>query len=413
MAGFTKAKAEQAALKIGGYGPAGSGKTFTAMLVAEGLAKHAGKRVAVVDTEHGTDFYVKDVPARSVHPKAFDVDALYTRSLADVLSAVRSLTPATHSVVIIDSITHLWEAAVAAYRGPKNRAGQIPMHAWGAIKKPYKDLMHWLINSELHVIILGRQGNEWGEDTNTGEVVNTGFKMKAEGETAYEPHVLLRFECNRPRDGKKVLQHATAITSVFVEKDRSGVLAGRMIDWPNFDNIAAPLLGLLGGKQAQLQSDDDAAERDHAAFGSAMAEQSTPKKPDEQTQKSTVARFVQRYAQAGNLETCNRIGSDVKEAADRGDLTNGFLAAVRIAHFCRSFDVAATGDEYERVMRGLNAAVSKKLLDYAACEDAKLAASAALQRIKGRRSEPAQREPGEDEPAYAGDPGVEGYELPY
>ncbi len=38
MAGFQRAKAEQAALKMGIYGPPGAGKTFTSLLVAEGLA---------------------------------------------------------------------------------------------------------------------------------------------------------------------------------------------------------------------------------------------------------------------------------------------------------------------------------------------------------------------------------------
>jgi hypothetical protein len=52
MAGFRKAKAEQAALKMGIYGPPGPGKTFTSLLMAEGLAKATGKRIAVVDTEH-------------------------------------------------------------------------------------------------------------------------------------------------------------------------------------------------------------------------------------------------------------------------------------------------------------------------------------------------------------------------
>jgi pantothenate kinase-related protein Tda10 len=59
MAGFRKAKAEQAALKIGIYGPPGSGKTFTSLLIAEGLGKISGKRVAYVDTERGTDFYAQ------------------------------------------------------------------------------------------------------------------------------------------------------------------------------------------------------------------------------------------------------------------------------------------------------------------------------------------------------------------
>ena len=43
MAGFRKAKAEQAALKIGFYGAQGSGKTFTALLIAEGLAQRKNR----------------------------------------------------------------------------------------------------------------------------------------------------------------------------------------------------------------------------------------------------------------------------------------------------------------------------------------------------------------------------------
>ena len=53
MAGFRKASPEQAALKFAIYGPPGSGKTFTTLLVAEGLANIIGKRVAMVDTERG------------------------------------------------------------------------------------------------------------------------------------------------------------------------------------------------------------------------------------------------------------------------------------------------------------------------------------------------------------------------
>lgn len=267
--GFRKAKAEQAALKMGIYGPAGSGKTFTALLVAEGLAKRAGKRVAFVDTERGADFYVQHVEGRAHHPEAFDIDALYTRSLVEVLEAVRSLKPTEHNVIVLDSITHLWEAAIAAYRGKKTSAGTIPMHAWGSIKKPYKDLMHFLLNAPMHVLILGRQGNQYGDDAETGEMVQLGYKMKAEGETAYEPHILIRMSAVLPKHGKTVDKNAVAVPVAFVEKDRTGLLAGRFIEWPGFDSLAAPLLGLLGDKQAVMQSGDEAA----VADGDALAKQ--------------------------------------------------------------------------------------------------------------------------------------------
>jgi hypothetical protein len=257
MSGFRKAKAEQAALKMGVYGPAGSGKTFTALLLAEGLAGVTKKRVAYIDTEHGTDFYCKDVPSRGVHPQAFDFDALYTRSLTEVSAAVQGLDIATHGVVVIDSVTHLWEAAIAAYSGNKTRIDSIPMHAWGKIKKPYKDLMAFLLSSPLHVIFCGRQGTEYATDEETEELKAVGFKMKAEGETPYEPHILIRMASQKPTKTNEVAQ-----IIAYAEKDRTGVLAGRSFINPTFDSLCAPLLPLLGDVQAKMDSADQAAAKD-------------------------------------------------------------------------------------------------------------------------------------------------------
>src|SRR5262249_40017278 len=134
MTTFTKPRALKAALKIALYGPAGSGKTFSALLVAEGLARHTGKRIAYIDTEFGTAFYGQHVAERAVHPEAFDFDVLYTKSITDVLGAVRGLDLATYGVVVIDSISHVWDAAIGAYAGKKTRAGTIPLHAWSTIK---------------------------------------------------------------------------------------------------------------------------------------------------------------------------------------------------------------------------------------------------------------------------------------
>jgi KaiC/GvpD/RAD55 family RecA-like ATPase len=114
---FQKAKSEQAYFKAALYGKAGTGKTLTSLLWAEGLAARDKKRVAYIDTERGTEFYAMDIAQRKVHPKAFDFDRLITRSIMETVEAVESIDPAEHSVVVIDSITHLWEAARAAYTG--------------------------------------------------------------------------------------------------------------------------------------------------------------------------------------------------------------------------------------------------------------------------------------------------------
>lgn len=248
MSAFKKAKAEQAALKIGFYGSSGSGKTFTSLLCAEGLAQITGKRVAFIDTERGTDFYCQTVQERKIHPQAFDFDAIYTRSLTEVLAAVKSIKEEEHGVLILDSITHIWEAAKLAYTGKETSIGTIPFHAWAKIKKPYKELINFILNSKLHVFICGRQGNEFEEED--GELKKVGTKMKAEGETAYEPHILIHMENVKHSNGM-------ATISAFAEKDRTGILAGKTIHNPCFDNLIKPLLPLLGNKQAQMQSEDE------------------------------------------------------------------------------------------------------------------------------------------------------------
>lgn len=256
MAGFRKAKAEQAALKLGMYGPPGSGKTFTALLISEGLAKHTGKKIAYVDTEHGSDFYCQAVSTRRVHPEAFDFDALYTRSITEVEDAVKKLN-GEYGIIVIDSITHLWEAAIAAYGGKQTSIGTIPMHAWGKIKKPYKNIMSTLLGSSAHVIICGRQGVEYATDEETEELKAVGLKMKAEGETPYEPHILLRMEAQKPRKTNEVAQIVA-----YAEKDRTGVLAGRSFVNPTFETLCAPILGLLGGVQAQMATGEETASLD-------------------------------------------------------------------------------------------------------------------------------------------------------
>lgn len=261
MAGFRKAKAEQAAIKMGVYGPSGSGKTFTSLLIAEGLAKTTKKRVAYVDTEHGTDFYCQNIPDRPVHPEAFDFDAMYTRSITDIIAGIKGLDPNVYGVIVIDSITHVWEACRNAYTGRTTRAGTIPMHAWGSIKKPYKDLMNFLLSSPMHVIFCGRQGNEYETNEETDELKCVGVKMKAEGETPYEPHILLRMEAVRHKNSKD-----PAVIRAFAEKDRTGVLAGKTFDNPDFNSLGKPILACLGGTQAVIENDDDTAQKDAEAF---------------------------------------------------------------------------------------------------------------------------------------------------
>lgn len=253
---FSKAKSEQAFFKVALYGKTGSGKTLTSLLWAEGLANKEGKRIAYIDTERGTEFYSMHIPERTCHPEAFDFDRLITRSLMETLEAVESIDPKEYGVLVIDSITHLWEAARNAYQGKKMANGGIPINAWNDIKKPYKKLMSLFLDGSFHAILCGREGLVMDKDED-GELEVVGTKMKAEGETPHEPHVLGRMNPDRDEKGGYIIQ-------VFFEKDRSGILTGKTYQWPKYSTIEPVVAYLSGGVQGTLGSPEDASEKDAA-----------------------------------------------------------------------------------------------------------------------------------------------------
>ena len=313
---FGKASCGQARLKIGMYGPPGSGKTFTSLLLAEGLAKVDGKRIAFVDTERGTSFYSIPVKERTIHPEAFDFDALYSTSLADVVDAVAHLDPKEHGIVVLDSISHLWDAAINAYTGKKTSQDGIPMNAWGSIKKPYKALIRSLLDSPFHVIICGRQKNVF--ETVAGEMVKTGVGMRAEGETEYEPHICVRMETKR----------GDATVYATFEKDRTGVLSNKTIPNPTFGTFA-PLLSLLGTEQATSEDPDEVAARDSELL-SADADKVRGK---DAKSAELFAQFSAAISTAADMDALSEVAGKLKKV--RRYLTDGHEEGIRTLYAAR------------------------------------------------------------------------------
>jgi len=300
VSGFRKKQNTKAALKIGIYGPPGSGKTFTSLLCMEGIALATGKRFAFVDTEQGSDFYAVRVATRSTHPEAFDFDALETRSLTEVLTEVKTLDPAKYCGVVFDSITHLWEAAQAAYTGKRTSLGGIPIEGWSRVKRPYKELIAWILATPLHVIICGRQGNDF-ETGDDGKMTKVGVKMKAEGETAYEPDILIRMAPEKENGVSKLW--------ALGEKDRTGVLAGKWIELPHeqqsghtFRVLIQPLLGLVSGAtHGSIDADADSL-RDQETLDREEGEKAT-------FSAAKVEEYKARFTLADSIDGLEFIGS--------------------------------------------------------------------------------------------------------
>jgi hypothetical protein len=166
--------------------------------------------------------------------------------------------------------------------------------------------------------------------------------MRAEGETGYEPDLLLRLEGRRPSKNKPTVPVA------IVEKDRTGVLAGQIIAWPAYDNIAKPLLGLLGGTHVAPANEDEVGQQD----AEALARQET-----ERSERSAelAAQFTACLGLASGIADLQRMAKELTPAK-KSQLEAKDLAHVRKAYATRLGQLKAEarqecGDEASVVTR--------------------------------------------------------------
>lgn len=249
-----EATAQMAFLKLGLYGIAGSGKTFTASQVAVGLSQllKSDKPIAMADTETGSDF----VNPRIFAPAGKKLFVAKTKAFADLLAIVDEAEKGG-DILIIDSISHFHDELMAAYL-KKNQLTRLRLKDWQPIKATWREFTERFVQSKLHIILCGRSGDVWEEkeDPEDGamELKKVGTKMRAEREISYEPSLLVEMEAVQlsPRIGSEIVRRA------HVRKDRFDVIDGKVFDNPTLDSFM-PHISLLnlGGEHKAIEPGRD------------------------------------------------------------------------------------------------------------------------------------------------------------
>lgn len=235
MALLKKAVNEQAYLKGGMFGFPGSGKTTTASMLAIGIAKRLadGKPVAFFDTETGSDFLIPKFQAEGV-------ELLVVKSTAfpDLLAAGKEAEAAC-SVLIVDSITHVWndlnEAQLAAVNAGLKKKNRQPLRKlefqhMAEVKRTWATWTTFFLNSRLHILVCGRAGYEWDFETNDDgkkELIKVGTKMKAESEFGFEPSLVIEME----RVSKGNEAGSGWLHRAHILKDRTDTINGKAFDF--------------------------------------------------------------------------------------------------------------------------------------------------------------------------------------
>lgn len=188
-----KAGREGSRLVIGLTGISGSGKTFSALMLAYGLANGDGSKVGFLDTENKRgSLYASD--------KTFDMAAqqmgmpepVDTFMVGDLeppfsprryIDAIQEFQDAGVEVLVIDSISHEWEGTGGCEEIA--HAGNPKFPKWNDAKREHKRFMNALLQSNMHIICCIR-AREKVRVEGGGKVVQLGILPITEKNVMFE-----------------------------------------------------------------------------------------------------------------------------------------------------------------------------------------------------------------------------------
>lgn len=144
---FRKATKSQSKLRMTIDGPAGSGKTFTALTFAKTLAGDG--KVAVIDTERGS---------ASKYADLFDFDTVELDSFSpqNYIECIKAAESAGYAVIVIDSLSHAWEGIGGVLdlhdQATVREPGRNSYTAWRSVTPIHNKLVDAMLQSRCHVI---------------------------------------------------------------------------------------------------------------------------------------------------------------------------------------------------------------------------------------------------------------------
>jgi len=154
MSRFKKAVLEQAKVRIALWGPSGAGKTRTALEFASGL----GKKIALIDTEHGRSRQYAD-------RYDFDIVELEKFHPDQYIETIQAAEDEGYEVVIIDSLTHAWsgEGGLLEVHADIVRRNLVKneFSAWDEVTPMHRRLIETMVRSSLHVVATMRSKTEY------------------------------------------------------------------------------------------------------------------------------------------------------------------------------------------------------------------------------------------------------------
>lgn len=225
---FKKATKQKQKLRLLIEGASGSGKTYSALLLAKGLAEKTGSKIALIDTEKGS---------ASLYDSLVDFDVCEIEpdfTPEKYIKAIKEAEKSGYGILIIDSITHEWSGKGGCLDIQSALGGKF--NDWAKVTPRHNAFIDTIISSNMHIIGTARTKTDYALEDGfnksggkTTKPVKVGLKTEQREGMDYEFTIVFRVNENH---------YATAT------KDRTSLFNGldetitpetgyKLFDWLN------------------------------------------------------------------------------------------------------------------------------------------------------------------------------------
>lgn len=172
---FKTATRRQSKLRMTIDGPAGSGKSYTALRLAHELARALDcNPIGVIDTERGSaSKYVGENP--DGYPWTFDVAEMDNFSPDRYTELINQASGSGYGILIIDSLSHAWEGVGGALEIKDKISGSSRDNnytAWRQVTPLHNRMVDTILQCPMHVITTMRSRMDYIQEVNDfGKVI--------------------------------------------------------------------------------------------------------------------------------------------------------------------------------------------------------------------------------------------------
>ena len=219
---FQKAKREKLWVKILLSGVSGSGKTYSALRLAKGIAEACGSGIAYVDTENRRAAY---------YANEFDFDVIdmaEPHTPEKYMEAIDAAVEAGYKVLVIDSLSHEWKYLNETHdKMPGNSFTN-----WGPLKARHARLMEKILQSHIHIIATARGKDAYVMEDKNGKQIPKKVAEGIIGDKELEYNYTCTFQLQQDTHVASPMKDNTHVFEgrydVLTEKDGKNIY-----DWAN------------------------------------------------------------------------------------------------------------------------------------------------------------------------------------